>query len=306
MKKFLFLAIVLSIFSGCVSQKVFRYNPNAKSVDETLIHASVVVPPFADKRANDNTDSRGISLLPLVVWSSQNFDIPEAAKWQAHESQWWFLLGHSVAEHHGESSKVISKWNPREDIAKATAEELEASSVFSKVYYGKTAKGSDLILQGVINSTNYYGMFYTYGVSVLSPVFWAIGAPVTVNNNTLDITFILKNKSGSVLWEKNYRKKGSTFSSVYYIKEDFDFYELLKDMLLEVCEDIRTDLSHIDASASQIQPGDKGNNFDDEASPISEEPNEDLNLEDVLRDLNATDEEKEALGDILNGLDSEE
>lgn len=308
MKNIVFF-ILLSLFTGCVSQKVFRYEPEPQSVNENLLTADVVILPFADKRSNDNTDSRGITLVPLMLWGSQNFDVPEKGQWKTSDSQWWFIGGHRVAEHHNNANKKIAQWNPREDIAKAAADEISAANIFSKAYYSKSVKGSDLVLQGIINSSNYYGMFYTYGVSVLSPIFWVLGAPVTINNNTLDITFVLKNRSGTVIWERNYRKKGSTISSIYYISEDFKFNDLLKEMLLEVTEDMRADLSHMETAvgAGSIRT----NETQDEE--ISTDPLPDLGgseeegeeLDDILQDLDATDEEKKALGDILNDLEEE-
>ncbi|WP_372369923.1 hypothetical protein [Candidatus Uabimicrobium sp. HlEnr_7] len=306
MKNVILFLVFTVLLTGCISQKVFRYEAEPQAISDPLMNANVVVLPFADKRGNDNTDSRGITLIPLMFWGSQNFDVPEKAKWTVSDNQWLFLGGHRVAHHHKKANKKIAKWNPREDIARATADELSAANVFSKTYFGKSMRGSDLILQGIINSSNYYGMFNTYGVSLLSPVFWVLGAPVTINNNTLDITFQLKNRTGTVMWERNYRKKGSTFSSIYYISEDFKFNDLLKDILLEATEDIRAALSHMDAPApAPVQP----RADDDLQGEIpSEEQGEGLgepDLDELLQGIDATEEEKKALGDILNDLEEE-
>ncbi|MEX2664970.1 hypothetical protein [Candidatus Uabimicrobium amorphum] len=310
MKNVILLLIFVVLLTGCVSQKVFRYEAEPQSTNETLMNANVVVLPFADKRGDNNTDSRAITLVPLMLWGAQNFDVPEKAQWRTSESQWWFIGGHRVAEHHTGANKKIAQWNPREDIARATADELSAANVFTKTYYAKSPKGSDLILQGVINSSNYYGMFYTYGFSVLSPIFWTLGAPVTVNNNTLDITLQLKNRAGTVIWEQDYRKKGSTFSTIYYISEDFEFNNLLKEALLEAAEDMRAALSHMEtpvkANVDEDEeeddapiPGMGEQSIEDDEGPQGED------LDSLLQNLDATDEEKDALGDILNGLDEE-
>ena len=312
MKNVILLSIFVVLLTGCVSQKVFRYEAEPQSTNETLMNANVVVLPFADKRGDNNTDSRAMTLVPLMLWGSQNFDVPEKAQWRTNDSQWWYIGGHRVAEHHTGANKKIAQWNPREDIARATADELSAANVFTKTYYSKSPKGSDLILQGVINSSNYYGMFYTYGISVLSPVFWVLGAPVTINNNTLDITLQLKNRSGTVIWERDYRKKGSTFSTIYYISEDFDFNNLLKETLLEAAEDMRAALSHMET------PTPIKSNVDEDVDGGEDAPipgmgeqsveDEDLQGEDLdslLQNLDATDEEKDALGDILNDLEKE-
>ncbi len=221
--------IVLSLAllaGGCASQKAWKYGPEVSLGGAPLIDKTVVVTPFNDQRINENNNMIGMYLIPLMPFGWQDLNTPEGVSMHVNSALWL--------------------WRPNEDIAKATAEELNNSRIFREVFYSTRASEGDLVLQGTIKSSKYKGKIITYGLSVYGPVLWLIGLPASNVSNELVVGFKLEDrKHNRTLWEKEYRDVISKTSMIYYLKSDFDYPDMLKKMLLNVVRDIKTEVPSI-------------------------------------------------------------
>lgn len=194
MKKVTLCLAVSLILSGCASQKAWKYGPEAAINTLPLLDTSVVVTPFDDQRINENSNRYAMYLIPLMPFGWQDLNTPEGVQMHANSGLWL--------------------WKPNEDIAKATAEEVENTSIFKEVFFGNRASEGDLLLKGSIKSSKYNGKIITYGLSVYGPALWWIGLPSTSIDNELVLNFkLIDQKNNSVLWQKDYREEVSKVSS---------------------------------------------------------------------------------------------
>lgn len=229
MKKLALCLAVSLVLSGCASQKAWKYGPEASTNTPPLLDTSVIVTPFDDQRINENNNYYAMYLIPLMPYGWQELNTPEGITMHATSSLW--------------------QWKPSEDIAKATAEEVENAKIFKETFFGNRASEADLVLKGTIKSSKYDAKIITYGLSAYGPLFWTIGLPATSANNELTLNFkLVDQKNNSVLWQKDYREEFSMVSSIYSLDSDFNYSEMLKKILLNVVRDIRSNISDIKSS----------------------------------------------------------
>ena len=97
------------------------------------------------------------------------------------------------------------EFNPAEDLAKAAATSLKKSGLFQDAFFtfGGEKDKAQLSLDGEIQSTEYTGSLWTYGLSVFGPDLWLIGLPAGRSHNRLTLCLRLRDvQSGQVVWEK--------------------------------------------------------------------------------------------------------
>jgi hypothetical protein len=185
-----------------------------------VIGKAVEVPPFADKRPNVNKNTVYLALIPFVPFGSLIYDKPEMESPFVGSARWNF--------------------RPQEDLAQAVAEELRNSGIFKEAFFTNMTGDGDLALKGIIESTRYHGTLITYGVSVPAFLLWMIGFPSGTADNELQLNLqLVDQKTGAVIWEKDYRKADYRVSFIYYVKPDFFYDDLLKQIMKEAIPDIR-------------------------------------------------------------------
>jgi len=221
--------ICILLITGCASQKTWKYGIEPVAISPVIIDKSVAVPPFSDQRLSENNNMFLMYLIPLMPFGWQNCNTPEGIQRHTNTGIWF--------------------WRPNEDIAKAVAEELHASHIFKEAFFTYRESDAPLALKGTIQSTKYTGKFITYGLSIFGPYLWFVGFPATSISNELIISFKLVDKTKNiVLWEKNYRQKINKLSWIYCIRSDFEYSDLLKDVLLDMTNDIRSNISSLNLS----------------------------------------------------------
>ena len=224
MKKMFQLTPVLLIvffFSACSQTKVWTYTPNSqKYLNDPLIKKSCVVPDFVDKRINKNSNCVGVAYIPLAPFGWQSLNTPEGG--QVH------------------MTSTIWMWRPPEDLAKATASEVENAQIFSECFYSPRKKDAQYALIGELESTRYHGKIFTYFLSAYGPILWFVGFPACYTENELIINFRLINTSTqNTIWEKRYAADDSSISWLYYIQADFVYDVLMKQILNQLVSDLQ-------------------------------------------------------------------
>lgn len=215
------LVTVVTLASGCASQKSWSYHSEPQGTSPMIVNKSVAVPAFTDARVNENKNMLMMCEIPLVPFGWAEYQTPEGAQMHLTSALWL--------------------WRPTEDFAKAAAEELNASRIFKEAFFTSRASEGDLIFQGNINSTRYGASMYTYLLGFEGPLFWIFCLPVGKARNTLDVSFVLKDpKSEKVLWEKTYQREKGGMSILYNLRPDFYYPDLLKEIMLEAVGDLRT------------------------------------------------------------------
>ena len=134
-------------------------------------------------------------------------------------------------------------FKPSEDFSKAIAEEIQTAGIFKEAFFTYKTSEGDLVLRGEIKSTYYSGKLFTYCLSFFGVYLWFIGLPAASASNTLELGFQLEDSaSGQVLWQGSYTKEEGAVSWIYFIKPDFYYDKLLKDIMNEAIPSLRQTL----------------------------------------------------------------
>lgn len=223
--KVLFLIIIgITLCSACGSQRVWMYHTETKILSAPISNNSVAVPPFMDERINENKNRIAFYAIPLFPFGWQTMYTPEGVQMHTNSGLWLF--------------------EPNEDFAQAVATELENSSIFKEVFFTNRASEGELSLIGTIKSTKYSGKIYSYGLSVYGPLLWLFGLPATSTSNDLVLNLKLQdNKTKNILWEANYSKSIGKTSWIYYLKADFNYDKMLKEIMKEAIPSLKQKLS---------------------------------------------------------------
>lgn len=217
------LLLLAAVFVGCSSQKAWLYSVEPESSSAVLVDKSVAVPPFTDKRSNENSNMVLMYMVPLVPYGWQDLDAPEGTTMHVTSGLWL--------------------WRPNEDMAKAAAEELQASHMFKEVFFTNRQSEGELVLTGTIKSTNYGAKMFSYCLSVYGPLLWFFGFPASHTKNALEVSFSLKERqSQKLIWENTYSEEASNTSWIYYLGSDFNYSDLYKKIMLQAMKDIRASL----------------------------------------------------------------
>jgi hypothetical protein len=219
-----FVVIVQVGFSGCTSQRVWTYNPEAKIELEPMLDKSVAVPPLIDERVNMNLNRSGLGLIPLFPYGWQTMNTPEGG--QDHRASGFWLF------------------TPTEDFAKAIAVELEHSGLFEEVFFTHRPGEADLSLRGTIVSTEYTSKMYTYCLSLVGVYLWLFGFPSgsALNELILDLKLV-DNTTEQVIWDSRYKKSAHSTSWIYALNSDFFYDTMLKEIMEEVIVSLKKNLN---------------------------------------------------------------
>ncbi len=220
----IFFVIVQVGFSGCTSQRVWTYSPEAKMELEPVLENSVAVPPLIDERVNMNLNRSGLGLIPLFPYGWQTMYTPEGG--QEHRTSGFWLF------------------KPTEDFAKAIAIELQNSSLFEEVFFTHRPSEADLSLKGTIESTQYTSRMYTYCLSLVGIYLWLFGLPSGTATNQLILNLkLVDNATDQIIWESRYKKSVRSTSWIYALNSDFFYDTMLKEIMKEVIVSLKKSLN---------------------------------------------------------------
>jgi hypothetical protein len=195
--------LLATLLSGCGSTAKFVYPSNMKNLERiespTAEKKNIAILPFDDYRKDENSSTLlWIGLIPLCPYGWVLNNRPEAARSFA-----------SIEEF---------DMNVSEDLAKATAVSLRRSNLFSNAFFtfGGEKDKADYVLNGKINYLFYKGRIFTYGISVLSPIFWGIGFPYGTSLDRISVTLTIKNAiDNKIVWEYTVDKEDYYTQWVY-------------------------------------------------------------------------------------------
>lgn len=223
--KMLVMVLVFSlVVSGCATQRGWRYSAEPKKLREPLVDKTVAVPPFKDARPDKNENALMMYMIPLVPFGWCDYSTPEGGSMKLNSSTVWLF-------------------KPTEDLAKAAAEELQASSLFKEVFYTQRASEGDLIFLGTVNSTRYSGTTISYGLSVYGPLLWFFGLPCGSIHNELEVRFNLVDRDNKVLWSNEYKRNYDKSPVIFYsLPSDFQYDSLYKEIMLQTVIDLEKNL----------------------------------------------------------------
>lgn len=219
---FLILSVLAAlIFGACSTQRVWTYKADTYIKTEPLVNKSVAVPPLADSRENVNNNLIALMYIPVMPFGWMNLNTPEGGQRHIASGLWLF--------------------RPPEDIAKAVAEEVNNSGIFKEAFFTNRASEGELILRGNLKSTFYKGDLISYCISVYGAYLWLIGFPAGSYENNLEISFeLVKSSTGEVLWDGTYKKDYSKVFWIYAPGADFRYDQLLKDIMRDVIQSLRS------------------------------------------------------------------
>ncbi len=220
-------ALLASALAGCSDFKGWHYEADARVVRVPLLAKRVVVPPLDDLRPYGNRET-GIFLaffVPLMPYGTVNYNRPELRPmWQG---------------------KDVKPFKPVDDVAKAIAEELNNSGLFSQVVFSPNAKDEELVLNGdliVLKDDRWitcYGLTYFFG-----DFLWLMGAPMggTTNELTIKLTLV-ERETGKVLWSQAFTERDRKTDWLYSMKVALRHPRLLKTDMHQAINSLEAALS---------------------------------------------------------------
>ncbi len=221
--RLLFLLTVIPMLFGCATQRSWVYHPNQKSLDNIVkTDKTVVTMPFKDKRDNENINHVLLYMVPLALYGSQDFSVPEGSQMHITSGLW-------------------INYKPTEDFAKALAEELQGIGLFKEAYFDFKSGNANYVIQGTILNTDYNGKIFSYCLSVYGPILWFIGFPNATVENNLEIELTCTDtSSGNTVLTKRYKAEPvSNVSWIYHMSNDFNYPEMLQSIYLEFSKDLQ-------------------------------------------------------------------
>ncbi len=223
--KNLTICLLLIVLSSCSSSKGWVYRPNEyqqfSEPNSVIKNRNIAILAFSDKRSNKNSNALLLYMLPLSPFGYQNLSSPETVPIHINSGLW-------------------VNFNPKEDFAKALAEELNSSGVFKEAFFSNSTKDSEYYIAGELVSTDYKGKLLSYGLSIYGPFLWYIGFPATHISNDLEIKLsLIKTESKKVIFTKNYKADSyNKLGWIYDMPNDFKYPEMLKSLYKEFVLDV--------------------------------------------------------------------
>jgi len=220
-------ALLASALTGCSDFRGWSYEADARVDRVPLLAKHVVVPPLYDLRPHSNRDV-GVFLacfVPLMPYGTVKYNRPELAPiWK---------------------QKDVKPFNPTHDVAKAIAEELNNSGLFSQVVFSRNAMNEELVLNGdliVLKDDRWitcYGLTYFFG-----DFLWLMGAPMggTTNDLTIKLTLV-ERETGKVLWSQTFSERDRKMEWLYSMKAALRHPRLLKTEMHQAIKSLEAALS---------------------------------------------------------------
>jgi hypothetical protein len=218
------LGLAVMTVSGCAEPRGWRFTPNTyEPPAKPLFMMTVAVPRFRDSRPNENTNKLSFYAIPFMPFGWANVSAPE-------------------------SFSPRFKYRPTDDLAKAAAEEIQATGLFKEAFFTERESEGDLILRGEIKSTHFNQKVLSYGLSEFGSLLWLVGAPVGTVTNELNVRLSVEHKTtNTVLWQNEYKREYHGIMWVYSMPPAFQYdilyTEILKTAMKEMSSQLQRDKS---------------------------------------------------------------
>ena len=240
------LAVCSFSLGGCakgVTEAVmWQYAPDSyQSGKQPLVDKRVSIPPFTDGRPEKKENFAALHLIPLMPFGW--FEYSRVEDIGDLKIPVFFILPPTGTFGEFPLAKRTGQFSPTIDFAKAAANELSARGLFLEARFTEspTANEGDLLLQGHITSTRYWGKITSYGITVLGSWLWIAGFPQGAVHNELAIEFHLKEEgTGAVLWEKSYSQTYDKVPLWMYAPWDIYYAELFKAIMQDVVKELQS------------------------------------------------------------------
>lgn len=223
-----FLCVIM--LAGCAKQGAWVYHPNSYDTQEKSYNMRVAVLPFSDARDQEKENKILLYMIPIVPYGWGNMTQPTLPM-------------------------QATPFDPKEDFAKALAEELSNSCIFKESYFSYTKKDTDIICSGSVLDTNYHVKIYSYGLSVFSSLFWLLGLPAGSVENALAVKLYCTNiSSGKKILEKVYTAKPyKVINNVYSQKSNFHYPVMLQEVYKEFIADLQAKMEGQTVTEEEIR-----------------------------------------------------
>jgi len=222
------------IEAGMDKNPCWSYQPNEYESPLRKIDKSVTVLPFQDARATRFETHLLRCMVPLMPYCTDTYEPPEM-----HPNR------NFLKNVHDQSSSMTSRvtFSPSTDFARAIVDEFQAAKVFREVGYGASDKPSDYIISGKILNTTLNDTLYSYGVSLGSIFFWAVGLPAGSITNDLSLEVaVTDTKSGEIAFTKVYTADSWKIYWIYRQPNGCKYGEMLQDINKHFVEELDTRL----------------------------------------------------------------
>ena len=210
---FLIVASLVVALSGCSSRAGWEYQASATKNAASPVPAVVAVEHFQDQRGTQNSRYFWVCVIPLVPYCSSSYQRPENAN--------------------GFLTEAAYNFRPSDDLAKATADELQQAGTFHEIYV--TDRPSDpnanLLIRGTISNTDWDGTAYGYLVGPYAGLFYVLGLPIGTVQDSLSLKLeLVNNANGQVLWTHEISQHYEKTEGFYYnYAQDFGYPQMFHD-----------------------------------------------------------------------------
>jgi hypothetical protein len=205
-------SLALTVLPGCQPRRAWRYTPEPPARTMPATRYSLVVLPFADKRGDDNSDLRLLSLIPLWPYGPIHYDRPEGR------------VGGGAAD--------PMVFDPQVDLREAIAGEIRSAGLFENVRLGSSPDAKELALSGEIDKTEYRLSVTYYGLSIPAGPLLSLFLPNMRASNELEVRLRLVDpSSGATLWAHTIQDSEGHIYWIYERRREFMFDDLFKDAM---------------------------------------------------------------------------
>lgn len=221
--------VALALSTGCAHTSSWSYETNEFVPRPRKIGETAVVLPFTDARASRNADRFLLFMLPLSPYGFVNYDRPEDAEQHTNSAAWLHF-------------------EPKDDFAKALAEDLTAAGIFSEARFDHQEGESRYVIKGRILKTHYNGKVLSYGLGFYGWFLWFVGAPASITKNTLVMELeCYDTVRGETVYKKEYSPETvRTISWFYYQQDDFNYPDLVRTVYKQFIQELAGALTLIE------------------------------------------------------------
>ncbi len=204
------LLIVSLTITGCLGSRDWAYPPPPEktylgvSADQK-VDGSLVVVPLTDKRGTEVREQYWAAVIPFTSHATTVYDRPETVSNPSPVDEVSFA--------------------PSRDFARALAEEIRKTNIFSSVTFvdqGQPLPASDFVLQGRLYSTRWERNISTYLLGPAGTVLWLAGLPLGTTETEVEM-FAQITRAGepdNVLWGFAMEFEAQETDSLYSGLED--------------------------------------------------------------------------------------
>ena len=220
-------ALLATALTGCMDLREWSYQADVRTVRTPVLAKRVVVPPLKDLRLHSNRNGSALCSLfiPLMPYGTAHYNKPELLPlWQ------W---------------KGLTPCDPPRDVARAIAEELDNSGLFTQVVFSTNPEEGELVLNGDLITLKDDRWQTSYGLTFFfGNVLYLIGAPMggTTHELTLKLTLVERD-TGKTLWSETFSQRDPQTEWIYAMKQTLRHPQLLKTEMRQAINSLEAALS---------------------------------------------------------------